>query len=48
MVIDANLFPHVFLMGGAQRWAIADKSSTSTTPHDHTNPIRQITTIHHN
>jgi hypothetical protein len=47
MVSDANLFPHVFIMGGAPKWAIADESSASTTPHDHSH-IRQITAIHHN
>jgi hypothetical protein len=26
MVIDDNLFTRVFIMGGASRWAIADKS----------------------
>jgi hypothetical protein len=45
MVIDANVFPHVFLMGGAPRWAIIDESSTSTTPHDHSSRTQQITAI---
>jgi hypothetical protein len=48
MVIDANPFPHVFLMGGAPIWEIADESSASTTPHDHNNRIGkspQYTTI---
>jgi hypothetical protein len=48
MVIDTNLFPHVFHMGGAPRRAIADESSASTTSHKHSSRTRQITIVHHN
>jgi hypothetical protein len=48
MVIDANLFPHVFLMEGAPKWVIVDESSTLTTPHHHSSRTWQIAAVHHN
>jgi hypothetical protein len=48
MIIDANLFTHVFHMGGSPGWEIANESLASTIPHDHSSRTWQITTIHHN
>jgi hypothetical protein len=48
MIIDANPFLYTFYMEGPPKWVIADESSTSTIPHDHSSRTRQITAIYQN